>query len=78
MRTTRYYSVDDIIGNPHSTPPKAPLIPVSRATWYRGIQAGHYPRAVSISPGRVAWRAEDIEKLLNELANQADGREVER
>ena len=39
-------------------------IPVSKSTWYAGIQKGIYPRAVGIGGNRVAWRVEDIEETI--------------
>lgn len=39
------------------------LIPVSRSTWYAGIQGGRYPRGQKISERLVGWRLGDIIKL---------------
>lgn len=33
---------------------------LSKATIYRLIKAGLFPKAVSLSPGRKAWRKTDI------------------
>jgi len=41
------------------------LLPISKATWYRGISEGRYPKPIQISPGRSAWRLSDIENLIN-------------
>lgn len=37
---------------------------ISRATLYRGIKAGHYPRPVQISKQGVRWRRTDIDTLI--------------
>ena len=37
------------------------LTSLSRRTVYRLMEAGDFPRPVQISPGRVAWRTEDVE-----------------
>lgn len=37
---------------------------ISRATFYRGIQAGHYPQPVQISTRAVGWRASEISALI--------------
>lgn len=42
--------------------------PVSRATWYEGIRAGRFPRPVRLGPRSVAWRASDIQALIERLA----------
>jgi len=52
-----------ILGDPKATPPLPPIIPVSRATWYKNIGI-RYPRPVSIGRRAVAWRVEDIRKLI--------------
>ena len=47
------------------------LIPVSRATWWRGVRDGRYPQPVRLGPNSVAWRARDIRALLEKLAEAA-------
>lgn len=44
-------------------------IPLSRSTVWRRIQAGAFPAPLQISPGRVAWRKQDILDWMN-LGNQ--------
>ncbi len=36
------------------------IYPVSRSTWYAGINAGIYPKGERISARAVAWHEEDI------------------
>ena len=36
------------------------IIPVSRSSWYDGMQTGRYPAPVKIGPRAVAWRSADI------------------
>ncbi|GEM_PF-6350418 len=43
------------------------LLPVSRATFYRGVRNGTYPAPVRISNSCSAWRKSDIKVLLEEL-----------
>ena len=54
-----------ILGDPASVPPKPALIPVSRATWWRGVREGRYPQPVRISQRCVAWRSSEIRALLD-------------
>ena len=35
---------------------------LSRATLYRYMEAGTFPKTVRLGPGRVAWRREDVER----------------
>ena len=37
---------------------------ISKAAWWVGIQKGFYPEFVRISKGCVAWRVEEIRKLI--------------
>ena len=39
-------------------------IPVSKSTWWAGIQTGRYPRPVKFGPRITAWRVEDIKALI--------------
>lgn len=53
-----------IIGDSKAQPPIQALIPVSSATWNRGVKSGHFPAPVKLGPRAVAWRAEDIRAFL--------------
>lgn len=44
------------------------LIPVSKSTWWAGIQSGRFPKAIKLGPRTTAWRAEDIRNLLKNLS----------
>jgi predicted DNA-binding transcriptional regulator AlpA len=43
------------------------LIPVSPATWWRGVKTGRFPPSVKLAPRTTAWRAEDIRTLIETL-----------
>ena len=43
------------------------IIPISRSTWYKWIQLGIAPKPTHISLRIAAWKAQDIEKLLDEM-----------
>ena len=60
---TGFLSIRQIIGQSKSD--TSALIPVSPATWWRGVKDGRYPQGIKISARRTAWRAEDIQALLN-------------
>jgi prophage regulatory protein len=39
-------------------------IPVSKSTWWKGIQDGRYPQPVKLGPRITAWRVDDIRALI--------------
>lgn len=63
----QFYRLRQIIGNPKKGIPA--IIPVSRATWYRGMADGRYPRPVKIASKSTAWRAADIRDLVERINN---------
>jgi len=46
-----------------------PVIPVSRAGWYRGIAEGRYPKGKKLSARATVWKWEDIQALLDGTFN---------
>ena len=46
------------------------IIPVSRSSWYKGIEEGRYPKPVKLGERMSAWRVEDIRQLIDELNQQ--------
>ncbi len=45
------------------------IVPVSRSSWYRGIDEGRFPKPVAIGKRSVAYRKEDIDRLVQSLGN---------
>lgn len=43
------------------------VYPVSRTSWLDGVKSGKYPAPVKLSARTVAWKAEDIHALINEV-----------
>ncbi len=39
-------------------------IPVSKSTWWEGVKTGRYPQPVKLGPRITAWRAADINALI--------------
>lgn len=56
-----------IIGNPKAVPPIPALIPIGRTTFLNGVKSGKYPKPVKLGERSVAWKAEDIKSLIDEL-----------
>ena len=42
-------------------------IPVSRSSWYAGINSGRYPRGFSLGPRTTVWRSDDIDHIVDGL-----------
>lgn len=62
-------------GDPTASPPVPPtpgLIPISKASWWMGVRAGHYPKPVKISANTTAWRVSDIRALIERLNGDND------
>ena len=56
-----------ILGDPKAEPPIPALIPVSKSTWWAGIREGRFPKPVHLSRRCVAWKGEEIKKLIEGL-----------
>ncbi len=39
-------------------------IPVSRSSWFAGIQIGRYPRGLHLGARTTVWRSDDIDELI--------------
>lgn len=42
----------------------APIIPVSKSSWWAGVKSGRYPGAVKLGERTTCWRVEDIRALI--------------
>lgn len=47
-----------------------PIIPVSRATWYKGVREGRFPAPIKFGERTSVWREEDIIELVNSYVNR--------
>jgi len=43
------------------------IYPVSKTTWWSGVKSGKYPQAVKLSERTTAWRASDIQALIESV-----------
>ena len=41
------------------------LIPIGKTTWWNGVKSGRFPKPVKLGTRITAWKAEDINKLIN-------------
>lgn len=42
----------------------APIIPVSKSSWWAGVQSGRYPKPVKLGERTTCWRVSDIRALI--------------
>ena len=66
--TSRFLRLKQIIGSEKTDPILQPLIPISASSWWAGVSSGRFPKPVKIGPNTTAWRWEDIQNLLDNLA----------
>jgi len=62
-----------ILGDPLACPHIPAIIPVSRSTWWRGIQSGRFPAPIKLGPRITVWRATDIYDLLEPNCEEDHG-----
>jgi predicted DNA-binding transcriptional regulator AlpA len=70
MQTLAYLRIWQILGDKKANPPVAPLLPISRSSFYSGIKSRKYPAPVRLSARVSAWRVEDIRKLLESMGRE--------
>lgn len=63
----KFYRVKDIIGDRRRG--LTGILPISRASWYAGVAEGRFPKPVKLSKMTSAWRASDIDALVERLSN---------
>ena len=71
QNTSRFLRLQQIIGNSNASPPLDPIIPISASSWWAGVAADRFPKPVKLGPNTTAWRWEDIQGLLDQLAAEA-------
>ncbi len=42
------------------------FLPVKKSSWWQGVKDGIYPQPVRLGTRTVAWRAQDIRKLIDQ------------
>lgn len=46
------------------------ILPVCKATFYKGIRSGIYPAPTKISERCSAWKIEEIRQLFSKMTNE--------
>lgn len=42
------------------------LVPVSKSTWWKGVQTGQFPKPLKLTPRTTVWRWSEIQKMISE------------
>lgn len=64
-----YLRLAQIIGDKKRDIPA--LIPLSKTTWYAGINSGRFPKPIKFSRRVSLWRLSDIQRVLDEISKDA-------
>jgi predicted DNA-binding transcriptional regulator AlpA len=46
------------------------IIPVGKSTWWAKVKSGEYPKPVKLGIRTTAWRASDIQTLIENIDSQ--------
>ena len=63
----RLLRLKHIIGDEKADPPIAPIIPISKTAWWKGVADGRYPQPIKLSEKVTVWRADEVQKLVDEI-----------
>ena len=63
----RLMRLKHIIGDEKADPPITPIIPISKTAWRKGVAEGKYPQPIKLSEKVTVWRADEVQKLVDEI-----------
>ena len=46
------------------------VIPLGKSCWFEGVKSGRFPKPVQLSARCTAWRAADIQGLIESISKQ--------
>lgn len=64
LNSRRFYRLNEILA------PDGP-IPISKSSWWIRVATGEFPQPVKLGPRTTAWRASDIEELIQRFEGGA-------
>ena len=64
-----FLRLKQIIGDDKAEPPIAPIIPISKSAWWKGVKAGSYPAPIKLSENVTVWRSDEIQSLVNKICS---------
>ena len=63
----RLLRLKHIIGDEKADPPITPIIPISKTAWWKDVAEGKYPQPIKLSEKVTVWRADEVQKLVDEI-----------
>lgn len=66
----RLLRLKQIIGDLNAKPPIPAILPISKSSWWEGVKAGRYPKAIKIGANTTAWREDEVRALVEKLCNR--------
>jgi predicted DNA-binding transcriptional regulator AlpA len=66
-----FLRLKQIIGDDQSDPPVAPIIPISKSAWWKGVKDGLYPSPIKLSSNVTVWRSDEIQALIDNLCTKS-------
>jgi len=70
LPVTGFLRLNQIIGNAKANPPIPPIIPISKSTWWGGVQSGRFPKPVKLGSHITLWKTEDIQRLITDIESE--------
>lgn len=49
------------------------VVPIPKSSWWRGVKEGRYPQGIKLGPRTTAWRASEINALIDRLTAESRG-----
>lgn len=58
----KFLRIKQIIGDKKTG--EAPIVPVSRSTWWNWCATGRAPKPVKLGPSTTVWKLSDIQRFI--------------
>ncbi len=71
LPSTGFLRLKDIIGDRNASPPIPAILPISRTTWWEGVEEGKYPAPLFIGYRTAVWPIEEIFALIQKIKEEA-------
>ena len=68
--TNSFLRLSQILGDSRRN--LSPIIPISKSSWWAGVKSGKYPQPVKLGPRTTAWRASDIQAVIDQINKQGE------
>lgn len=73
LKAEQAFSINDLANSPevrlYRLTDVLARVPISRSSWFAGIQVGRYPKGLHLGPRTTVWRSDDIDRMIASLGN---------